>query len=702
MKTEPKMKEFLVRYVPLSWDIRMQKLLLAAVIFSIMYVFLVLVSMPTRVNVALNKPSTKTIYAPRDMIDEYSTDQLRQAAGEDVPDVFDYNAAVLEDALGVINTFFTTVPELQDNQDLTYGEKLAAVEELLGDDAPGPAAAVLATDASSLLDLRERLESMIKDVFGQGVKTNGVETARRHINQEIALFPFSSELKRAAEKLVEPLVVPNMISNPEATARNREAARQAVEPVLLLRNTLIISEGEPVTEKHLAQLESLGLVRGQQADYPGFIGLFLLLLILFAMVGIYLSIFVKNVYDSLSLLSLLGLVTIITLLFTIVATYFSGYWIPVAMGVILITVMFGYKLAVMMNLIFALLVALITGGEFAYLLVALLGGLVAIYAVSRVSQRSDLAKAGLYVAATNTAVIIAFFLLRGNLSFEYGLLKELGYALIAGIVNGLLSSIIAIGMLPYLESGFGVTTAITLLELSNPNHPLLRQLLTKAPGTYYHSMMVCNLAEAAAEAVNADALLTRVGAYYHDIGKLKRPYFFTENQLSGRNPHQKISPNLSALIIGAHVKDGVELARKHRLPSVIMDIIRQHHGASLISFFYQQAVENNGQENISMDKFRYEGPLPQTKEAAIIMLADAVEAGARSLSKPVSSRVEGLIRRIIKDKLNDGQMDECNLTLKELDQIGDAFVNIMSGIYHSRIEYPEKDLKAEIERNSGK
>jgi len=202
--------------------------------------------------------------------------------------------------------------------------------------------------------------------------------------------------------------------------------------------------------------------------------------------------------------------------------------------------------------------------------------------------------------------------------------------------------------------------------------------------------------------VQADPLLTRVGACYHDIGKLKRPYFFSENQLSGENPHKKISPNLSALIIGAHVKDGVELARKHRLPQPVQDIIRQHHGTSLISFFYQQAVESCGAGKVSKESFRYEGPLPQTKEAAIIMLADAVEAGVRSMSKPAGSRVEGLIRRIIKEKLNDGQMDECNLTLKELDQIGDSFVYIMSGIYHTRIEYPEIDLRAEVERGASR
>jgi putative nucleotidyltransferase with HDIG domain len=702
MKTALKIKDILSKPFHLRWDSRVQKIILAVAVFTVIYLVLVLVSIPARISVELGKPSPKTLYAPRDMIDEYSTEQLRKAAAEAVPEVFDYNPAVLDNGLAAINTFFETLLELQDDTDKAAAEKEAALEALLGEEIPGPAAAILSTDAETLQAFRELMENTIKEVLEQGIKSGGVETALRHINQEIALFPFSSDLKRVAGVLVGPLVVPNMLSNPDATERNRNAARAAVEPVLLLRNTLIISEGEPVTEKHLAQLESLGLIRGRHADYPGFIGLFLLLLILLTITSIYLSIFVKNVYNSLALLTLLGLVAIITLLFAVAANYFSGYWIPVAMGVILITVMFGYRLAVLMNLIFALLVAFITGGEFAYLLVALTGGLVAIYAVSRVSQRSDLAKAGLYVAATNTAVIIAYFLFMGNLSLEYGFLKDLSYALVAGITNGLLSSIIAIGMLPYLESGFGVTTAITLLELSNPNHPLLRQLLTKAPGTYYHSMMVCNLAEAAAEAVNADALLTRVGAYYHDIGKLKRPYFFTENQLSGRNPHHKISPNLSALIIGAHVKDGAELGRKHRLPSVITEIIRQHHGTSLISFFYQQAVQNKNQENIPMEKFRYEGPLPQTKEAAIIMLADAVEAGVRSLAKPAGSRVETLIRRIIKEKLNDGQMDECNLTLKELDQIGDAFVKIMAGIYHSRIEYPETDLKAEIERSTAR
>lgn len=394
------------------------------------------------------------------------------------------------------------------------------------------------------------------------------------------------------------------------------------------------------------------------------------------------------------------MVFIITLVFAVATNYFSGYLIPVAMGVILLTVLFGYKLAVIINLVLALMVGLITGGDFSFILVALMGGLVSIYAVTRLSQRSDLARAGFFVAVTNAVMILATYLFFGNVSLEYESMVNFSYSMIAGIGNGIFSSVIAIGMLPFLESMFGVTTAITLLEMSNPNHPLLKEMLLKAPGTYYHSMMVSNLAEAAAEAVKADTLLARVGSYYHDIGKLKRPYFFSENQLTGENPHTKLSPNLSSLVIGAHPKDGVEIGRKYRLPEPILEIAGQHHGTGMISFFYQKALESGCREEVNLEKFRYEGPKPQSKEAAIIMLADAVEAGVRSLSKPSSNRVETMVRRMIKEKLDDGQLDQSDLTLKELDQIAEAFVYIMSGIYHSRIEYPEKELKAELQRSS--
>ncbi len=679
---------------------RLQKLVLVVALFVTIYTLLAIVSMPARFDITVGRPSPRTIYAPRDAVDEYATEQLREQAANSLPEVYDYDPSVLENALSQINSFFDTVLEVNDNEELERDEKIELLKALVTDELPSGTVSALLTDSVTIRDLQGRLNNSVSEIFEQGIKEEEVDLARRRLTQEIALYPFNADLKRVSESFVRSLVEQNMTYNALATEENRELARRQVEPVIILRNTLIISEGEPVTEQQMNQLTDLGLIRGQQADYAGYMGLFLLLVVVFVLVGIYMSIFVTAVFNSPKLMLLMGLVFIITLILAIATTYFSGYLIPVATGVILITVIFGYKLALINNMALALMVGLITGGEFSYVLIAFLGGLVSIYAVTRLSQRSDLARAGFYVAATNAVVILAIYLFLGIFNLEYNSLVGLGYSLLAGIGSGIFSSVVAIGLLPFLESLFGVTTAITLLELSNPNHPLLKELLMKAPGTYYHSMMVSNLAESAAESVQADSLLTRVGAYYHDIGKLKRPYFFSENQLSGENPHSKLSPNLSALIIGSHPKDGVELGLKHRLPEAILDIAIQHHGTSMISFFYQKAVENNScREEVSADKFRYEGPKPQTKEAAIIMLADAVEAGVRSLSKPTSNRVETMIRRMIKEKLDDGQLDQCDLTLKELDRIAESFVYIMSGIYHSRIEYPEKDLKAELERS---
>ncbi len=689
------------RSISFKNNVSLQKLLLVLALFIVIYGLLVIVSMPARFDITVGRPSPRTIYAPRDAVDEYATEQLREQAAATVPDAYDYDPSVLDEALDRIGTFFDRVLEVSDNEELESEEKIELLKALIPDELPSPVVAALLTDSVTIRELQGRLNNSVSEVFEQGIREGEEDLAGRRITQEIALYPFSADLKRVAEIYVKSLIAQNMTFNAQVTEDTRELARSQVEPVVILRNTLIISEGEPVTEQQLSQLTELGLIRGQQADYAGYIGLFLMLLVIFVLTAIYLHTFVNEVYNSPKLLLLMGLIFVVTMVLAVAATYFSGYLIPVATGVILLTIIFGYKLALINNMALALMVGLITGGDYTYTLLALLGGLASIYAVTRLSQRSDLVRAGFYVAATNAVIILAVFFFLGNVNLEYNSLVSLGYSLLAGVGNGIFSSVVAIGLLPFLESLFGVTTSITLLELSNPNHPLLKELLMKAPGTYYHSMMVSNLAESAAESVQANALLARVGAYYHDIGKLKRPYFFSENQLTGENPHSKLSANLSALIIGSHPKDGYELGRKYRLPEAILDIALQHHGTGMISFFYQKALENTScREEVSADKFRYEGPKPQSKEAAIIMLADAVEAGVRSLSKPSSSRVEVMIRRMIREKLEDGQLDQSDLTLKELDSIADAFVYIMSGIYHSRIEYPEKDLKAEFERGA--
>lgn len=674
-----------------------QRLLLTLALFVVVFLILYLSVLPDRVTLEVGKPSHTTIYAPREAVDPYTTELLKEEAAAAVPEAFDFEPAILDEITREFQSFTAGIYEIR-QMEVSEDEKIEQLIQLFPQELDSQQAEVfIKTERSELEALEYDILGIIQGIMEQGVKEQGLENARRQVVQEVNLLVYQTELTDSMAEVVKPLVRSNMLYNEEVTQRAREAARQEVEPVKILKGTRIISEGETVTEAHMAQLEALGLQR-TLVDYNIILGLALMLLAIFLVGGIYLYIHEPEVFYSPSLLLLLSIIIIITLVFIVAANIISGYLIPIAMGMILITVLFNSRLAILLNVIFAIFIGIIFGGEFRFIVMGLMGGLVAAYSVARLYQRSDLTKAGFYVALVNVLIVVSTLLFFSGFKLEYEFIKELSIGMVFGVVNGLFSAVMAIGMLPYLESGFGLTTAVSLLELANPNQPLLKNLLIKAPGTYHHSIIVANLAEAAAEVVGADPLLSRVGAYYHDIGKIKRPYFFIENQLVNDNPHNKISASLSTLIITAHVKDGVEMAREARLPEIITDFISQHHGTNLVTYFYHQATEKEKKENIAEENFRYEGPKPQTKEAAIIMIADSVEAAVRAMSKPTSGRVEGLIRKIIKEKLNDGQLDESDLTLKDLDKMADAMTSILSGIFHSRIEYPEKDLKAEIER----
>jgi putative nucleotidyltransferase with HDIG domain len=682
-----------------------QRFILGAGVFLLIYSFLLFSIVPLGISVELGIPSPKTVYAPREVVDYYTTNKLREEAAMAVSEAFDYDSGVLDGGRDVLNHFFRQVREIRGMKDLNDEEKVVLLwEKVNNKNIPQESiTALLALSEDRLEELQGRVEKIFREITSQGIKENGEQAALRQVFQDVNLLSFQPEIRQGMEMLLYPLLRPNMIYNEKATEANRELARQSLEPVRILKNSLIVQEGEKITEKHLAQLEALGFL-GPRVYTSGYIGLFLLLVALYVVVMLYLYLFNGGIWENTNHLALLSLIVVLTLVFGLAGRYFSGYLMPVAMGSILITILFNSRLAIFMNIVLTLLLGIIIDGEFSLIVIMLLGGLVAIYSVSRLQRRFDLAKAGFYVAAVNMALIIATFLLFKGFQLQYEYLREFSVSVLAGIGSGLFSAVMAIGLLPFLESAFGMTTAITLLELTDPGHPLLRKLLMDTPGTYHHSIMVGNLAEAAAEAIHADPLLSRVAAFYHDIGKIRRPFFYVENQFTGKNPHNKISPNLSALIIRSHVKDGLELAKEAKLPLPIREIIQQHHGTTLISFFYQQAVGKSGKDKneksvpLPEEEFRYEGPLPQTKEAAILLLADSVEAAVRSLPHPVAGRIESMIRRIIKEKLNDGQFDEAPLTLKDLDKIGDTFLHILSGFYHQRIEYPEKELRADLER----
>ncbi len=359
------------------------------------------------------------------------------------------------------------------------------------------------------------------------------------------------------------------------------------------------------------------------------------------------------------------------------------YAIPVALIGVLLAVIFNPRMAFAGSLGTIILFCFVSSRPFDFFLVSFLGSLIGILTLIEPQERASILKAGgvIGVANVGSILLLAFFQQR---------MTSLPFDVLCGAINGILVGILALGLLPPLESLLGITTNFKLLELSNLHQQILRQLILAAPGTYHHSVVLGTLAEAAAQAIGANSLLVRVSAYYHDIGKIKKAEYFVENQMAAVNRHEKLSPPMSSLILTSHVKEGVELARQNKLPLPIVDIIKQHHGTCLITYFYRKAKEseNPKEREIREEDYRYPGPKPQTKEAAIVMLADAVEAASRTLNEPTPARIQGLVQRIINHIFVDGQLEECDLTLKDLHQITKAFVRILTGIFHHRIQYP--------------
>ena len=362
---------------------------------------------------------------------------------------------------------------------------------------------------------------------------------------------------------------------------------------------------------------------------------------------------------------------------------------PVSTAALLIAILIDIRLSLIVNIFITFILSFMLKLDDAIIAMYLVSGSIGAYMVTKQQQRYNILINGLIIGISNVLTIVSFGLIKKLEVMD--VIARGGY----GMLNGLFCAVLTIGTLPIWENVFKVITPLKLLELSNPNQPLLKRLLLEAPGTYHHSIIVGNLSERAAESIGADPLLARVGAYYHDIGKLKRPYFFKENQLGMDNPHDKLQPSMSTLIITNHAKDGIALAREQNIPEEIIDIIAQHHGDTAVSYFYHKALKQDNSKEIDIEDFRYPGPKPQTREAAIVMLADSTEAAVRSIKEPNKKNIEEMIRNIIKGKLQDGQLEECDLTLKDLNTIANAFSSIMMGIFHERIEYPNLELAKE-------
>ena len=374
---------------------------------------------------------------------------------------------------------------------------------------------------------------------------------------------------------------------------------------------------------------------------------------------------------------------------------FLPYFFPMATLSIMIAVLFDVQFSILMTVLGGFVIGYLADQSLEFTIYSILGGIVGILSLGRVERVSRLLWSGGYVSLANMTVVLIFQLSVAKIN-----LTGLAAILLAAGVNGILSAVLAFVGFFLVGQFFGITTSLQLLELARPTQPLLRQLLLRAPGTYHHTLLVSNLAEQAAERVGADAFLTRVGAYYHDIGKIKRPYFFIENQAHGINVQEQLEPQVSAQIIISHVEDGLELAKKYGLPRDIQAFIAEHHGTSLVKHFYQQAVEQaESTDQVRPDRFRYAGPRPQRKETAIVMLADSCEAAVRASTPTSGEELEELVRRIITGKISDGELDECDLTISDLEQIRTTFVEMLQGVSHRRVEYPQENKEKPVDRS---
>lgn len=362
------------------------------------------------------------------------------------------------------------------------------------------------------------------------------------------------------------------------------------------------------------------------------------------------------------------------------------YIIPIAVGPMLVRLLLNSETALIFAAFTSIMAGFFIGGSVEIAAYSLIGGVVAAMGVRHCTHRSIVIRAGLILGAVNAVTILSIAFIKGGTAS-----LEPVFMIVAGLLNGLITAVLAVGIAPLLEAAFQYTTNIRLLELSRMDHPLLKELAVRAPGTYHHSIVIGTLVESAAESINANPLLARVAAYYHDIGKLRMPAYFIEN-VSDENKHDKLAPSMSSLILINHIKEGVDLARHYRLGQEIIDIIEQHHGTSLISYFYQKAKSQEDPETtggIDETSYRYPGPKPQTKEAGLVMLADAIEAASKTLDDPTPDKLQWLTQKIVNKIFTDGQLDECELTLKDLHSITKSFNRVFAGIYHQRIDYPE-------------
>ena len=681
--------------------------------FLIILGLLFCVCAPRKYDLRVNSISHVTIDATKDVIDKVTTEQLQNAAAEQVAPSFHYEQGVKEEVLSSIADAFQELRSIQQ-----YGLTLRTNDNgQLIDDRPFSEEEI--EYAFSMVDILElnraqmeiilrsdtnEFEKMVSTVTKAVENSLNSSTIREgQVGQAISLIQqnVGYSLDISFTQIIVPTVLrtcikPNMIIDTALTEEARQKARDAVEPIVYLQGQNIIREGDRITLSQVEMIRSLGMLNEDSYDYSNYYGASIIVLVSMVILLMMLRLLLKDVLSDVRKLAVILIILVLCVGSATLATLLpSIYIIPISLGAILGTVLIGYRagiaLTVPLTLLFAAITSCCSTTTFYDVVVitanTLSCGVATVWFLKGRPQRIRVLLSGLIAAVFNVVMIAGIKLLT---SAEALNMVQSGVWTIAG---SLLSGTIAVALQPAFEAVFHLATPSRLLEIANPNHPLMKRLMIEAPGTYHHSIIVANLAEAAADKIGANAYLARAGAYYHDIGKLKRPGYFSENQ-HGSNPHEKTDPYISAAILTSHTKDGALMAQKAHLPPEIQDIILQHHGVTPVMFFYHKALQLSDGKHVDINDFRYSGPKPRTREASIVMMADSIEAAVRSMKEPTHKAIDQYIERLVRGKLEDGQLSECPLSLHDIDEICNAFSGILKGVYHERIEYPKVEKYA--------
>jgi len=675
---------------PFVARLELQRWALGAITTFMVAAFLCFHLLPPRVRLEVGERSPEEIKAPRTVtyVDTEATERLRQEAAAKVPPQFRPDREALREAERAIASVFEEARKVALLPEGSAKGKASKLAQRIALALPDEALKTLATSSPLALEQMEGYaKSLLRSIMGAGIRDlpGEMERARGEARRRAGELGLRPDYSRCVGELVAAALRPTLLYDPEATMALRREAVRRVRPVLrrVEAGEVVIREGEQVTQRHLDEIEALGLTHPRLSMGQIFASLLISSLAVFLLAA-YLRKADPETFASIGGLSALSISSLLALGgYELLGRYPHKFLFSAGLGGAAASVLTTPRAGAAVALLLAALLAFVSPSPGLAGLASSISGLVGVCLASKVARRSDFLKVGGGLALANMAMLAGADLARGE--GVGALLLDSAW----GATYGALSALAVAVVTWLLERPLGLATQPRLLELTSPDHPLLRRLADEAPGTYHSSVLVSELAASASEAIGADPLLARVGALYHDIGKLKRPDYFVENQGEGENIHDRLNPTLSTKIVISHVRDGVELAKEHKLPPAVVDIIAQHHGTTLVQYFYHEAA--NGKGYVGEEEFRYPGPKPRSKEAAIVMLADSVEAAVRVMGEPTPAKLEGLVGAIVENRLRDGQLDESELTFRDLERIKEAFVRVLVGILHRRIPYPGQE-----------